>query len=190
MFELSFRDERYLPFEGAGAISRWRIEMPKDCNAFDFDTISDVVLTLNYTSREGGDTLRQMARAKAVPPQGPQVRLFSVRHEFPSHWHGFMHSGAGLPNRLLIELKEDHFPLWFRGQQVRLDGVDLFVDLTPSSKYDDADPLRISGVSHGQPVVDRFVVGGSPIAHVPHARIENVAAAIPVAWSIRVEPSQ
>lgn len=28
LFELNFRDERYLPFEGAGAISRWRIELP------------------------------------------------------------------------------------------------------------------------------------------------------------------
>jgi hypothetical protein len=26
MFELNFRDERYLPFEGAGAISEWRLE--------------------------------------------------------------------------------------------------------------------------------------------------------------------
>jgi hypothetical protein len=27
LFELNFRDERYLPFEGAGAISRWRLEL-------------------------------------------------------------------------------------------------------------------------------------------------------------------
>jgi hypothetical protein len=27
MFELNFRDERYLPFEGAGAISHWRLEL-------------------------------------------------------------------------------------------------------------------------------------------------------------------
>ena len=28
LFELNFRDERYLPFEYAGAVSRWRIELP------------------------------------------------------------------------------------------------------------------------------------------------------------------
>ncbi len=27
IFELSFRDERYLPFEGAGVISEWSLEM-------------------------------------------------------------------------------------------------------------------------------------------------------------------
>ena len=38
LFEVSFRDERYLPFEFAGAISRWRIELPPENNQFDFDT--------------------------------------------------------------------------------------------------------------------------------------------------------
>ena len=28
VFELSFRDERYMPFEGLGAISRWRLSLP------------------------------------------------------------------------------------------------------------------------------------------------------------------
>lgn len=49
MFELNFRDERYLPFEYAGVISRWRIDMPKDCNAFDLDSFSDVIIKPNYT---------------------------------------------------------------------------------------------------------------------------------------------
>src|SRR5262249_7452570 len=43
MFEPTFRDERYLPFETAGAISRWLISMPPQCNAFDFSTITDVI---------------------------------------------------------------------------------------------------------------------------------------------------
>jgi len=34
MFELSFRDERYLPFEFKGAISSWRIELPQENNLF------------------------------------------------------------------------------------------------------------------------------------------------------------
>lgn len=42
VFEFSFRDERYMPFEGAGAISAWRIELSKekDLRQFDYDTIS------------------------------------------------------------------------------------------------------------------------------------------------------
>jgi hypothetical protein len=61
LFELNFGDERYLPFEGLGAISRWRIDLPKDSNAFDFEAISDIVLKLDYTAREGGEQLRKAA---------------------------------------------------------------------------------------------------------------------------------
>jgi hypothetical protein len=53
LFELNFRDDRYLPFEGAGVISKWRLDMPKVCNAFDYNTISDVLLSVSYTAREG-----------------------------------------------------------------------------------------------------------------------------------------
>src|SRR5215510_385406 len=44
LFETNMRDERYLPFEGQGAISSWRIELPKTFQAFDYNSISDVVL--------------------------------------------------------------------------------------------------------------------------------------------------
>src|SRR6266568_1411429 len=69
MFEVNFRDERYLPFEGDGAISSWRIDLPPDCNAFDFETISDVVIKLNYTAREGGTRLRDEAKKAAQLPK-------------------------------------------------------------------------------------------------------------------------
>lgn len=90
LFELSFRDERYLPFEFAGAISRWRIELPQENNQFDMDTLSDVVLHLNYMAREGGEILRRAASEIAqqhLPDAG--WRFFDVKHEFPDAWHRF-----------------------------------------------------------------------------------------------------
>jgi hypothetical protein len=44
LFELNLRDERRLPFEGAGAISNWRTELPNGVPQFDPETISDVVV--------------------------------------------------------------------------------------------------------------------------------------------------
>jgi len=51
MFELNFRDERYLPFEETGAISSWRLELPKEVRQFDYNTISDVIVHVKYTAR-------------------------------------------------------------------------------------------------------------------------------------------
>jgi hypothetical protein len=91
MFETNLRDERYLPFEGRGAISRWRIEMPQATNRFDFNSISDVILHVRYTARDGGDTLKKAAMDAVVSAQ-PQdgFRLFSLRHEFPNEWRRFL----------------------------------------------------------------------------------------------------
>ena len=41
---MNFRDERYLPFEGAGAISQWHLQLPAPYPQFDYSTISDVVM--------------------------------------------------------------------------------------------------------------------------------------------------
>ena len=65
LFELNFRDERYLPFEYAGAVGRWRIELPIETNAFDIDTMSDLIFQLSYTAREGGSALRKASWAAA-----------------------------------------------------------------------------------------------------------------------------
>ena len=56
-------DPRYLPFEGAGAISSWRLEMPASNNEISLAQVSDVVVHLRYTARDGGDTFKA-----SVPP--------------------------------------------------------------------------------------------------------------------------
>jgi hypothetical protein len=89
LFELNFHDERFVPFEFAGAVSRWRIELPPENNQFGLDSVSDLVLHLNYTAREGGALLRRAANKAAqrhLPGDG--IRFFDVRHEFPEFWSG------------------------------------------------------------------------------------------------------
>jgi Tc toxin complex TcA C-terminal TcB-binding domain len=90
MFELNFNDERYLPFEYKGAASCWRIELPPENNYFDLNTLSDCIVTLRYTAREGGDLLRRAANRSAhehLPGDG--WCFFDVRHEFPDAWQLF-----------------------------------------------------------------------------------------------------
>jgi hypothetical protein len=96
MFETKLHDERYLPFEGSGAVSEWQLELPANPSKgepcqFDYNTISDVILHMRYTAREGGGLLRRGAiknlqiifdEARAAG----SVRMFSVRHEFPQEW--------------------------------------------------------------------------------------------------------
>lgn len=58
LFELRFDDSRYLPFEGAGVISRWRLEMDGPATAPIRPSISDVVLHLSYTAKEDAGSFK------------------------------------------------------------------------------------------------------------------------------------
>jgi hypothetical protein len=64
MFELDLKDERYLPFEGAGVISQWHIELPNHDFQVEANVIEDVIFNIRYTAREGGNELRDAARKK------------------------------------------------------------------------------------------------------------------------------
>lgn len=131
LFEVNFHDDRYLPFEGAGAISRWRLELPKENNAFDVDTISDAILHLRYTAREGGEPLRQAAsKALAAVALEDLLRLISTRHEYPSSWSSFLNPAT--PDKGLsmkVELNQERFPYQLRGKKITVSGVELFLKL-------------------------------------------------------------
>ncbi len=88
LFEVSLRDERWLPFEGQGAISAFSLTLnPKD-NNFDFSTLTDVVLHIRYTARPGidEDTVRN-----AIKPGPNDMRsiLVSVRNTYSDAYYSF-----------------------------------------------------------------------------------------------------
>jgi hypothetical protein len=58
MFDFYYGDDRYLPFEGTGAVSSWRLSMPQANNEQDLQEIDDVAITLSYTALDGGAKFR------------------------------------------------------------------------------------------------------------------------------------
>lgn len=154
LFELNFRDERYLPFEGAGVISTWRLELPSEFRQFDYDTISDVILHISYTAREGGDAFKGTVNDEIketinnwldeVEKTGAGLpRLFSLRHEFPNAFHKLLNPAAGADQRIEFELGPQHFPHFVSGRTLALaedDNVTIY--LKPKDKKEI--PLSVS----------------------------------------------
>lgn len=124
LFEPSLRDERYLPFEGAGAISTWRLELPGDLATFNHDTISDVILHLRYTARDDGALQGAASQALqsflAQSAARPLVRMFSLRHEFPSEWHRFVNVPASTATTLTLDLGRTRFPYFVQSRQISI----------------------------------------------------------------------
>ena len=122
LFEAALRDERLLPFEGAGAVSTWKLDLPKDYAAFDFATITDVILHVRYTARQGVPVPAVTKSLKdQFGPNSPQplVALFDLRHDFPTAWAA---RGAG-PLRAAVP--KDYFPYIVQGRVVKLGVVAL-----------------------------------------------------------------
>ena len=113
LFELNFRDERYLPFEFHGAVCRLRIELPPENNYFPMESLTDVLLHLNHTAREGGEMLRRTSSRSAqrhLPGSG--WCFFDVRHEFPDAWQ-LLHDTRGDKDasaKLALCLERKMFP--------------------------------------------------------------------------------
>jgi hypothetical protein len=138
MFEPNLHDERYLPFEGSGAISEWRLTLPADPSKndprlFDYETVTDVILHIRYTAREGGSLLRNtaVARLKTMIDEAQaagMVRLFSVRHEFPTEWARFQKQNFGANERfkLSLNLLDSHYPFWTQGRLANVTRLTVF----------------------------------------------------------------
>ena len=131
VFELTYRDERYLPFEGAGAISTWRLELPSQLRMFDYATISDVILRISYTAHDDGafratvetaivDTLTAYASSTGMH------RLFSLRHDFPDAFHQLLNP-AGPAQQTHIRLGHEHFPYFLSTRTLNITGASLFI---------------------------------------------------------------
>jgi hypothetical protein len=128
VFELNFKDERYLPFEGAGAISKWRLELPS-FKQFDYDTISDVVVHVRYTAVEGGDKLKKPAAdsvtayIKSIEELSREEGLFAafdLKHEFSSEWHKAMNPPAGSTERvMMLNNLNERLPIFTKGRDAK-----------------------------------------------------------------------
>ena len=89
MFELNFRDERYLPFEGTGAVSYWELSMPRATNRFDFSRLSDVIIHLSYTALDAGSGDFTSAVQSALPSYIGAYYL-NLKQTFPGAWHSLL----------------------------------------------------------------------------------------------------
>ncbi|KAF3930133.1 hypothetical protein ABW19_dt0207805 [Dactylella cylindrospora] len=145
VFDLNFRDERYLPFEGAGAISKWRLDLPT-IKSFDYGTISDVVINMRYTSLEGGGRWAELAstavgerlNGKELNPTSGQIVLFDVRAEFSAAWALAAYAVPSKVCTLKLGDLKGRLPYWTRGRQAKV--VKAWVVMLPS------DPKAASGL--------------------------------------------
>lgn len=94
-------DDRYVPFEGTGAVSSWSLALPMASNRIDYNTISDVIVTLTYSALPGGSAFAKEV-ADELPSDYAGAKLVNLAQEFSSSWYAFMHPGTGAQTQSLV----------------------------------------------------------------------------------------
>jgi hypothetical protein len=189
LFEANLRDERWLPFEGQGAISTWNLVLDPRDNNFDITTITDVILHVRYTARGGGDqTAADNVRAK-LKPSDPRPILVSVRNTFPDSLYTFFNPpAAGTGQTLSLPLVANVFPYTNLGDgTAEIQNIALYLVLTvpaegntiPADFSGSTDPISLAPMP-GQ------TTAGEPINALAASVAYAPALAVPQTLSLTV----
>lgn len=111
LFELhpALSGETLLPFEGMGVDTAWQLEMPQAANRFSFESIADVLLTLEYTAL-ASDTYRSQV-LRSLDSHLSADRPFSLRQEFVDQWWELCNPGRSqTPLEVQLETAATDFP--------------------------------------------------------------------------------
>ncbi|MEO1270057.1 MAG: hypothetical protein AAFX99_18370, partial [Myxococcota bacterium] len=178
VFELNFRDERTMPFEGAGAISMWRLELPSHFRPFDYHSINDVILNVSYTAEEDG-VLRQEVESHNTTTLGsllhvlsnnPLTRVFSLRQEFSKAFNRLLQATVGTP--VTFEFNERHFPLFLQGREVQAVDAHIVLALHDRSTATEGVSLSINGTTASDfTTPSNPPTAGEPFGGLPHQAI-------------------
>jgi hypothetical protein len=170
VFEFSFRDERYMPFEGAGAVSQWRLSLPRTLTAFDYRSITDVILHVTYTAE--ADELYRGTVEGAVTQSGsllqrlstaPTTRVLSLRHDFSSTYQRLL--ASPVDTKVPVRVAGEHFPLYLDRRQLTASKVRLVLVPRRGQALGSFE-LWVDGVAPANPFAVVAALGGLPATDI------------------------
>ncbi len=143
LFDLEPEGGLLLPFEGMGVDTVWRLELPKAANPFNFNTIADVLLTIEYTAMDSSEYREQVVRELDRKFTGD--RTFSVRNQFSDAWYELNNPDTVEPEhrmRVTLPITADDLPPHI--QDLRVEQISMFVVRADAL----ADELTVPSLRH------------------------------------------
>lgn len=117
VFELDTQSEMLLPFESMGVDTTWEFQMPRAANPFDFRTIADVLVTIEYTALNNYDYRQQVI--KTLNPKLSGERSFIFRQQFADQWYD-LHNPEQSATPMTVKFKT-----WREDFPPNLDGLKI-----------------------------------------------------------------
>jgi hypothetical protein len=188
-------DQRYLPFENAGAVSSWHLAMSQANNEIDLTTVGDVVLHLYYTALDGGAALKQAAEdnnAANFPTSG--IKVFSAQNDFVAPptsganpkpvapWQGFLYPPTAGANQVLtLPIYASKFPAWTRGKTITVTSLTVLAIAWPTGTF-----VLVPQAPLPTAPITMTSVGGVSEPTVVSATIPSPGT-LPTIWSFEIQ---
>ncbi len=134
LFQFDFRDERYLPFEGQFVDSDWTLQLPAKAIAqFDYGTISDVIMTVNYTAEENtaanSDQTDLLSGAGFNAEEQEFDHLLSMQSTFPDLWSLMVSAeSSDQLGDFGLSINPSFFPYLIAGRQITVTSMAFFTE--------------------------------------------------------------
>jgi hypothetical protein len=141
------QSEMYFPFEGLGVAGGWVFSLPKAANAFDFNTIADVIFTIEYSAIYSDEYRRQVVQRlnSSLAYQGE--RTFSLRQHFADEWYSLHHpeliDDVNLKLRPTLQIDRSDYPPNLIDGSLKLSQLSIYVVRSEGI----TDEIEISGLS-------------------------------------------
>jgi hypothetical protein len=109
--------------------------LPKTFRQFDYQTISDVILSISYTAKYDTNLRKEVELENSVLERSihqrlitnPAGRVFSIRSDFPAIFQRLLHEPIG--TAVEIEVTEKYFQAYLTGFSLELTGAVLALRL-------------------------------------------------------------
>jgi hypothetical protein len=154
VFELDQQSDMLMPFESMGVDTSWEFQMPKAANPFDYSTIADVLVTIEYTALNSLDYRQQVI--KTLDPKISGDRSFSFRNQFADQWYS-LHNPDQADNPMVVKFdtEREDFPPNIEGLKIeqvllyfsRKDGQSFEVQVTDLCFTEQSNGQSIGGAA-------------------------------------------
>lgn len=171
LFDVDLQPEMLRPFEGLGVDTTWVLELPRASNPFDFSTLIDVLMTIEYTALHDVGYRREIIGRIGRSTQGE--RSFSLRSRFPDVWYALQNTEDGAAITVMIDVSEADFPP--NCDAVSMDALTVFI--VPSALDQGSVPeLEFSSLTMTGPDGTRVLDGARTFGGIVGTRRGNGAA--------------
>ena len=129
---MDFHNDKYLPFEGAGAISKWKLELPSNFRTFDYGTISDVIVTLAYTAKYDGVFKGEVEGQLISEIENMVVNIGALQYiNLKQHFASeYRHLLLRAPHEVTLNIDAKVFPYYLKSKidRIKVNGIQIYIE--------------------------------------------------------------